>query len=194
MIWRRPEREDRTMRTTRRALALAIGLLTATTLAAFETARAETTTLHIVWYSDGNEDEVMQDLLHRFEGQNSDIHVSFDQVPFQAINQNLPMQVAAGQGPDIARIVDTGGIAPYALDLRPLLKDPATFENDYAASLPWLRVPGDTSSLPGFITQITMTGPFVNKTLFEQAGVAMPGASATWDHCAKTVKDVAEKE
>ena len=31
------------------------------------------------------------------------------------------------------------------------------------------------------MTQLTVTGPFVNKTLFEQAKVPLPGPKATWD-------------
>ena len=56
------------------------------------------TTLRMTWYSDGNEGEVMSDLLRRFEEQNKDIKVVLDQVPFKAINENLPVQLAAGQG------------------------------------------------------------------------------------------------
>src|SRR5262245_1993733 len=70
------------------------------------------TTLRITWYSDGNEGEVMTDLLRRFEEKNKDIKVVLDTVPFKAINETLPVQLAAGQGPDMARVTDLGGIAP----------------------------------------------------------------------------------
>ena len=133
------------------------------------------TTLRMTWYSDGNEGEVMTDLLERFEEQNKDIKVVLDQVPFKAINENLPVQLAAGQGPDIARVADLGGVARYMLDLRPYLKDPAYWETNFGPFLDWMRLPGDTTSIPGFMTQLTVTGPFVNKTLFEQAGVADAG-------------------
>jgi alpha-1,4-digalacturonate transport system substrate-binding protein len=43
------------------------------------------------------------------------------------------------------------------------------------------------------MTQLTVTGPFVNKTLFEQAGVPMPGDKATWEDWAKATKEVAAK-
>jgi len=151
------------------------------------------TTLRMTWYSDGNEGEVMSDLLRRFEEQNKDIKVVLDQVPFKAINENLPVQLAAGQGPDLARVADLGGVARYTLDLRPHLKDPAYFETNFGPFLEWMRVPGDTTSIPGIMTQLTLTGPFVNKTLFEQANVAMPGEKATWEEWAKAAKDVAAK-
>src|ERR1700716_4127184 len=77
------------------------------------------TILRLAWYSDGNEGEVLLDLLKRFEAKNPDIKVVVDQVPFKAINETLPVQLASGQGPDMARVTDLGGVARYTLDLRP---------------------------------------------------------------------------
>jgi alpha-1,4-digalacturonate transport system substrate-binding protein len=151
------------------------------------------TTLRMTWYSDGNEGEVVRDLLGRFEKANPDVKVVVDQVPFKAINENLPVQLAAGEGPDMARVVDLGGVARYTLDLRPHLKDAAYFEKNFGPFLEWMRAPGDTAAIPGLMTQLTVTGPFVNKTLFEQAGIAMPGPKATWDDWAKASKEVAAK-
>ena len=157
------------------------------------TAEAQTTTLRMAWYSDGNEGEVMADLLKRFEEQNNDIKVVLDQVPFKAVNENLPVQLASGQGPDMARVVDMGGLSRYVLDMRPYLKDPTYWEQNFGQFLPWMRPVGDTRSIPGFMTQLTVTGPFVNKTLFEQAGVPLPGDNATWEDWAKAAQAVATK-
>ena len=168
--------------------ALALGA----SLVAGGLAQAQTT-VRIAWYSDGNEGEVVSDLLKRFEAQNKDIKVVLDQVPYTAITENLPVQLASGQGPDIARVVDLGGIARYALDLRPHLKDAGYWEKNFGPFLPWMRPEGDASAITGFMTQLTVTGPFVNKTLFEQAGVAMPGEKASWEDWAKAVKEVAGK-
>jgi alpha-1,4-digalacturonate transport system substrate-binding protein len=154
---------------------------------------AGATTLRMTWYSDGNEGEVMADLLKRFHEQNKDIEVVLDQVPFKAINETLPVQLASGEGPDLARITDLGGLSRFALDLRPYLKDPAYWETNFGPYLAWMRPAGDTTAIPGFMTQLTVTGAFVNKTLFEQAGIAMPGEKATWEDWAKAVKDVATK-
>jgi alpha-1,4-digalacturonate transport system substrate-binding protein len=154
---------------------------------------ASATTLRMTWYSDGNEGEVLTDLLKRFEEQNKDIEVVLDQVPFKAINETLPVQLASAQGPDLARITDMGGLSRYVLDLRPYLKDPAYWEANFGPFLAWMRPAGDTTAIPGFMTQLTVTGPFVNKTLFEQAGIAMPGEKATWEDWAKAVKEVAAK-
>ncbi len=56
------------------------------------------TTLRMTWYSDGNEGEVMSDLLKLFEAQNKDVKAILDQVPFQARNESMPCKVASGQG------------------------------------------------------------------------------------------------
>jgi len=168
------------------AAAVAASLLTPVA------AQAETT-LRMSWYSDGNEGEVLLDLLKRFEARNPDIKVVVDQVPFKAINETLPVQLASGQGPDLARVTDLGGVARYTLDLRPYLQDPGYWERNFGPFLEWMRPEGDKTAIPGFMTQLTITGPFVNKTLFEQAGIAMPGPKANWDDWAKATKAVAEK-
>nr|MBP8148675.1 carbohydrate ABC transporter substrate-binding protein [Limnohabitans sp.] len=43
-----------------------------------------------------------------------------------------------------------------------------------------------------FMSQLTMTGPYVNKTLFEQAKVSMPGAKASWDEWMDAARKVAK--
>ncbi|MGY4287316.1 alpha-1,4-digalacturonate transport system substrate-binding protein [Bradyrhizobium sp. LM2.7] len=103
------------------------------------------------------------------------------------------MQLASGQAPDMARVVDMGGLSRFALDMRPFLKDPSYWETNFGPFLEWMRPAGDTKAIPGFMTQLTVTGPFVNKTLFEQAGVAMPGEKSTWEDWAKAAKQVADK-
>ena len=41
------------------------------------------------------------------------------------------------------------------------------------------------------MTQRTISGPFANKTLFEQAGIPLPGPKATWEGWAQAAKAVA---
>ncbi len=169
------------------ALALSVGM------AALTIGAEAQTTLRMTWYSDGVEGDVMKDLLARFEAKNPDIKVVLDTVPFKAINENLPVQLAAGQGPDMARVVDLGGVSRYVLDLRPHLKDAAYWDANFGPFLDWMRPIGDKTGIPGLMTQLTVTGPLVNKTLFEQAGVPLPGPKATWDDWGKAAKAVADK-
>ena len=42
------------------------------------------------------------------------------------------------------------------------------------------------------MTQLTVTGPFVNKTLFDQAGIALPEGDTTWEEWAGVTRQVAE--
>jgi alpha-1,4-digalacturonate transport system substrate-binding protein len=163
----------------------AFGLMAGTALAETE--------LRMTWYNDGIEGEVMRGILDKFEADNPDIKVTLDVVPYKAILESLPVQLAAGEGPDLARVTDLGGLSKYYMDLTPYISDPAYWEENFGPFLKWLRQPGDTSSISGFMTQLTVTGPYVNKTLFEQAGVEMPGEGATWDDWAKASKEVADK-
>ncbi|KLK92358.1 ABC transporter substrate-binding protein [Microvirga vignae] len=151
------------------------------------------TEVRIMWYSDGNEGEVLQDLVKRFEAQNPDIKVVVDNVAFGIIKDQLPVQLEAGRGPDIVRVVELKSQAKHWLDLRPHLKDAATFEKNFSNTLDWMREDG-SNALPGFMTQLTITGPLVNTTLFEQAGVPVPGDKATWDEWAAAAKKVADSQ
>src|SRR5689334_9246752 len=89
------------------ALALGMGL---------SGAAAQTPTeVRIMWYSDGNEGDVLRDLLDRFEKQNPDIKVTLDRVPYKTIVEQLPALLDSGQGPDLARLTDLGGPARHYL-------------------------------------------------------------------------------
>jgi alpha-1,4-digalacturonate transport system substrate-binding protein len=151
------------------------------------------TELRIMWYSDGNEGEVMRSLLDRFEAANSDIKVILDRVPYKTIVENLPALVSSGQAPDLARVTDVGGQSEYYLDFGPLLKDRAYWEKNFGATLPWSRPAGNTSGIFGLSTQVTVTVPIVNETLFQQAGIPLPGPKATWAEWGVAAKAVAAK-
>ncbi len=140
----------------------------------------DATEIRMMWYSDGIEGEVMQDLLTRFEEQNDDIDIVFDNVAYQVIQEQLPIQLASGQGPDIARVTNLKEQAEHWLDLRPLVADAAYWDENFGDRFDWMRENG-SDAIPGFLTQLTLTGGFANATLFEQAGVALPGEGATWD-------------
>lgn len=149
--------------------------------------------LRFMWYSDGNEGEVVADLLKRFQEENSDIRVVLDNVAYTVIRDQLPVQLEAGQGPDLARVTTLKDLAPHWLDLRDLVEDPAYWEENFGNYLDWMR-PEGSDMIPGYMTQLTVTGPFVNRTLFEQAGVELPGEGATWDDWAAAAKQVAEDQ
>lgn len=149
--------------------------------------------LRFMFYADGNEAEIMQPLVDEFNAANPDIVVKLDVVPYQTIDEQLPVQAEAGQVPDVARITNFGAFRGLLLDLRPLLEDPDYFEDNFPSEiLDALRPEGDTTGLYGFPETLTVTGPFVNKTLFDQAGVDMPGEGATWYDWTEATRQVKE--
>ena len=163
-------------------------------LAAFATLplAAQAGDIRVMCYQDGIECEVTAAIAKRFEAQNPGTKVIIDTVPYKSIVEQLPVQLAAGQGPDIARVTDLGGLSKYYLDVRPHLKNAAYMETNFGSTLPWLRPTAADKGIYGFMSQLTMTGPYVNKTLFEQAKVAIPGPKATWDEWVEAARKVSK--
>jgi ABC-type glycerol-3-phosphate transport system substrate-binding protein len=79
--------------------------------------------IRVMCYQDGVECEVTAELAKRFEAQNAGTKVIVDTVPYKTIVEQLPVQLAAGQGPDIARVTDLGGLSKYYLDIASYVKD-----------------------------------------------------------------------
>lgn len=156
----------------------------------------DSVTLRITWYDDGNEGEILRELLDRFEADNPDIRVILDTVPYSSgILETLPIQLEAGEGPDMARVTQFGILARHFLDLRPYLQDPAYWDENFGPFLNWMQAEPGGDAIPGFMTQLTVVGPFINRTLFDQAGVAVPSDHsdrATWEEWAAATREVAD--
>jgi len=157
----------------------------------FAAASASAQEIRFMCSSDGNECEAMETILDRFEAENPGVTVAMDIVPYQAILENLPVQLAAGTGPDIAKVTDLGGLNKYYLDLAPYV-DRAYWEASFGDTLDWYRSGPDDDGIYGMHSQLTITGAYINRTLFDQAGVAVPGADADWDAWAEASRAVAE--
>ena len=168
------------------AIAAGVALTLSTQVSAQE--------LRVQCYSDGNECEVTGDIAKRFEAANTGIKIVIDKVPYKAIVETLPVQLAAGEGPDIARVTDLGGLNKYYLDLTPHLSAARVkaWQDNFASTLPWFRAGPADKGIYGMMSQLTVTGGYVNKTLFEQAKVPMPGPTATWDDWMAASKKVAD--
>ena len=167
------------------ALAWVIGLSTLASV-------AQAGEVRVMCYQDGSECEVTAELAKRFEAQNSGTKIVIDTVPYKTVLEQLPVQLAAGQGPDIARVTDLGGLSKFYLDISKDVKDRKYFDDNFGTTAPWLRPSPNDNGIYGFMSQLTMTGPFVNTTLFEQAKVALPGPKATWDDWTAAARKVAE--
>ncbi len=166
-------------------------LAIATAALLFVAAAAAQVELRVTWYDDGVEGIVLRDLLDRFEAENPDIRVVVDTVPYATgILQSLPLQLASGEAADMARVTNLGGLSQYFLDMRPFLSDPDYWETNFGPFLDWMR-PEGSDAIPGFMTQLTVTGPFINRTLFDQAGVEVPTGDTTWEEWAEVTRAVA---
>ena len=166
------------------AMALGLGLMASTAVAG---------DVRVMWYSDGVEGEVMKDLLSRFSAENPDINVILDEVAYKVVQEQLQIQLEAGDGPDIARVTNIKTLAPHWLDLTPYLSDADYWRTNFGTHADWMREDG-SDAITGFMTQLTLTGGFANKTLFEQAGVALPGKEATWDDWVNASAEVAASQ
>ncbi len=148
--------------------------------------------LRMTWYDDGNEGQVMRELLDRFEAENPDVRIVMDTVPYSSgILQSLPLQLASGDAADMVRVTNLGGLSEYWLDMSPHLSDPDYWETNFGPFLDWMRPAGSTA-IPGFMTQLTVTGPFINRTLFDQAGIDVPTGDTTWQEWAEVTRAVAD--
>jgi alpha-1,4-digalacturonate transport system substrate-binding protein len=107
--------------------------------------------VRVMCYQDGNECEVTAELAKRFEAQNPGTRIILDVVPYKSIVEQLPVQLAAGQGPDIARVTDLGGLSKYYLDVTRHLKDAKYWEANFGATLPWLRPTASDKGIYGFM-------------------------------------------
>ena len=158
-----------------------------------ETPAVEAVELRFTYYADGNEADVMQPILDKFEAENPGITVMLDVVPYDTIDKQLPVQVETGEGPDLARITNFAAYRGKLLDLRPYLADAGYYEKNFPAPvLAAMRAEGDTKGLHGYPDALTVTGPYVNKTLFDQAGIELPGEGTTWEEWTELTKQVAE--
>lgn len=155
-------------------------------------AAGDVVTLRIMWSDNATESDHLRELLDRFEAENPDIKVIVDVVPYNTILDSLPLQLAAGTGPDMARITNLGGLSQYFLDMRPYLTDPDYWEANFGPFFAWMRVGMTEDAIPGFMTELTVTGPFINRTLFEQAGIEVPTGRVTWEEWAEVTRQVAE--
>lgn len=160
----------------------AITLVSAFLLLFSSVAVAQDVELTFRCYQDGVECDVYTDLLSRFT-EDTGIVVNVDVVPYATIDEQLPVQVEAGEAPDMARITNFGIFSGQYLDASEYLdEETATYwSENYPAPILEAMTNDGGDGLGGFPDAFTVTGPYVNQTLFELAEVDMPDfETATW--------------
>ncbi|MEZ4671570.1 MAG: extracellular solute-binding protein [Anaerolineae bacterium] len=155
--------------------------------------------LRITWYNDGTEGEALRAALDNFESTNPGIKVIIDDIGYSDPNvyhSTIQAQVEAGSPPDLARVNNVALFIGKYLDLTPLVSDVNYWQTNFSeAILNSMRADDNDTGIYGFPLQFTITAPFVNRTLFEQAGVEVPSDendAATWDDWAAAAKQVAD--
>lgn len=152
---------------------------------------AEAQEIRFMCSSDNNLCYVMKALVPAFEAQNPGITVVTDIVPNKAIMESLPVQLAGKSGPDLATVNDLAGLNRYYLDLTPYI-DVGYWTENFGDYFAWFRSNPDDKGIYGMMTQLTLSGAFVNRTLFEQAEIDMPKPGATWQDWATASVAVAK--
>jgi len=145
--------------------------------------------LKFVCYQDANECEVLEEMAVKFKEETGH-SINTEVVGYEIIKEQFESQLQTDAAPDLARVTNLGGLNQYYLDLTPYV-DAAGWEKNYNATLPWFRQPGgEDKGIYGWMTQLTVTGPYVNVTMFEDAGVDLLEEGASWDDWAVALREV----
>jgi alpha-1,4-digalacturonate transport system substrate-binding protein len=133
-----------------------------------------------MWYGSDAENNAIQKLIDEFNAENPDVNVELAIVPFADVDQLLTTQATGGQAPDLTRISSVYKFQQYLLDLRPHLSDQNFLENFLENDRQITT--GPNGEVYGFKHSMTYNGPFVNVSLFEQAGVPLPTSDeVSWE-------------
>lgn len=160
-------------------------------LTAVAPVRAQDVELRILWYNDGIEGQVMRDMLDRYQEANPGVTVVLDEVAFADIHNILQTAVEGGDAPDIARITQIPRFRDYYLDITPYVADPQYWLDSFSPFvLDSMRKGPEDTGIYGLVNQFTVSGPYINLTLFEQAGVEPPGEGATWEEWVAAAEEV----
>lgn len=134
---------------------------------------------------------VIEDFAKRYSDLTPDVDIKLNVVGYNVIREQLQGQLEAKIGPDLAYVTNLGGLHQFYVDLTPHV-DADAWEAAYGAVLPWYRA-GNEGGIYAFHSELTVTGPYVNVTMFEEAGVEIPAAGSTWEDWAAATQTVMDK-
>ena len=125
----------------------------------------EEKTLQMLWWSDGTEGEVMQELLDQYEEEEG-IVIELVSIPYNDYETRLATMISGGEAPALARVTE-GHLNNFKEQIIPLddVYDTTGFTNLF------FNADGEVISLP---MDITANGLFVNLDLLEANGVNYP--------------------
>jgi alpha-1,4-digalacturonate transport system substrate-binding protein len=114
------------------------------------------------------------------------VKVDIDDIPYDDFNTRLRNAAQADGLPDLARVT---AIDPIWMDR---LEDLGGVANEHGV-MENLLAENEDGEIPTFLTDLTAVGLYVNKSLFDEAGVAYPTTPDglwTWDQFISAVKEV----
>ena len=170
----------------RSSLAWSVGCVSAIVMSWASAANA--VDLNLMMSDVDAKSETLAEMAERYKEDNPDVNITINLVGYNVIREQLPVQLEAGTGPDLAFVTNLGGLNPYYVDLTPFV-DADAWEKAYGAVLPWYRA-GASDGIYGYHSEMTVTGPYVNLTMFEEAEVDLPEAGATWEDWAEATQAV----
>ncbi|WP_324013902.1 MULTISPECIES: ABC transporter substrate-binding protein [unclassified Microbacterium] len=131
------------------------------------------------WLSTSVEQQAGYDALAEQYEEETGTAVEIVNIPYDGYGTRLRSAAQANELPDVARVPGLDPLwTPAAQDLAEIVDDP---ENGINADL---IVRGDDDSVLSIPSDVTASGMFINKTLFDEAGVAYPtdpNETWTWD-------------
>ncbi|WP_205963844.1 ABC transporter substrate-binding protein [Pseudoruegeria sp. SK021] len=131
---------------------------------------------------------IIEEFVNRYKEIEPDVNIRMNLVGYSVIREQLPSQLEAGVGPDLAFVTNLGALQPYYVDLTPYV-DAAVWEEAYGNVLPWYRA-GQAEGIYGFHTEMTATGPYANLTMFDEAEVELPPPGSSWEDWAEATQAV----
>lgn len=147
---------------------------------------ADQVTLYVS--GDASEGNAYAQMAEKYE-EETGIHVEVTDVPYADLQTKITSAVQANDAPDVARTSSFNpDWADYLMDLSDIAENSKTIAS--------MTVRNDEGIVQAVPTDLTAVGMFINKELFEEAGVEYPTSEEdiwTWDEFLASVDEVKEK-
>lgn len=151
-------------------------------------------TMDMLWWTDGNETQVMQDLIDEYEELHPNITINLQEIAFDDLTTKLQMAIAGGEAPALSRGTEStvSRLGDAMVDFSEYV-DTDALQEEYIDSIDYLYKMGDkVAAVP---TEVTANGMIYNKTAFEAAGVEVPTGPDdiwTWDEFRDALQKVVD--
>ena len=147
---------------------------------------AYTANLTMLCYNNSTECDTFEELAKGWTAETGHT-IDIEVVAYEVIREQLLLQVESGNTQDIWRFTGTGKMAPHLLDISPYV-DNDYWNSNYGNVLDNARAVTGDNGIYMWPTLLSATGPYVNVTMFEDAGVDLLGKGATWEEWADALQ------